>query len=116
MKNLFDRPTKAELIDVLHYFIFEQIDFERLEELDVFKVRIALNILKIVKRQINNENKITKKLNDLSLNLFGEEVSSKQKLIEKIKNESFTKDSIEKFLFELSKKKVSIDNPSYLKN
>ena len=116
MKNLFDRPTKAELIDVLHYFIFEQIDFEKLEELDVFKVRIALNILKIVKRQINDENKISKKLNNLSLSLFGEEISSKQKLIENIKNENFSKDSLEEFLFEISKEKVSIDNPSYLKN
>ena len=67
-------------------------------------------------RQINDENKISKKLNDLSLSLFGEEISSKQKLIEKIKNENFSKDSLEEFLFELSKEKVSIDNPSYLKN
>ena len=116
MKNFFDRPTKAELFDVLHYFIFEEIDFKELEELDIFKVRIALNILKILKRQISNEKKISKKLNTLSQNLFGEEISSKQNLIEKIKKEDFNKDSIEEFLFELSKEKLSIDNPSYLKD
>ena len=49
------------------------------------------------------------------ISLFGEEISSKQKLIENIKNENFSKDSLEKFLFELSKEKVFIDNPSYLK-
>ena len=116
MKNFFDRPTKAELFDVLHYFIFEEIDFKELEELDIFKVRIALNILKILKRQISDESKISEKLRALSKNLFDEEISSKQNLIEKIKKEDFNKDSIEEFLFELSCEKLSIDNPSYLKD
>ena len=116
MKNFFDRPTKAELIDVLHYFIFEEIDFKKLEELDIFKVRIALNIIKILKRQVSNENRISEKLNVLSQSLFGEEISSRQNLIKKIKKEDFNKDSIEEFLFELSREKLSIDNPSYLKD
>ena len=60
--------------------------------------------------------KISEKLRALSKNLFGEEISSKQNLIEKIKKEDFNKDSIEEFLFELSCEKLSIDNPSYLKD
>tara|TARA_B100000886_G_scaffold97940_1_gene64970 strand:- start:49 stop:399 length:351 start_codon:yes stop_codon:yes gene_type:complete len=116
LKNFFDRPTKAELIDVLHYFIFEEIDFKKPEELDIFKVRIALNVLKILKRQVSNENKISEKLNALSQNLLGEEISSKQNLIKKIKKEDFNKDSIEEFLFELAREKLSIDNPSYIKD
>ena len=44
MKNLFDRPTKKELINALHYFFLEEIDLNDLKETSNFKLRIALNV------------------------------------------------------------------------
>ena len=94
MKNLFDRPTKKELINALHYFFLEEIDLNDLKETSNFKLRIALNVFKILRREINNE----------------EELS----MI--IKDESYDGSLMETFLFELASEKLKIDNPTYLKD
>ena len=116
MKVFFDRPTKKELMDVLHHFFLNEIDCENLQEINIFKLRIALNIFKILKREIRYEKELIKKLEDLSLKLFKQKIPSKNDLTKIIKNESFESVPMEEFLFELAKEKLLIDNPAYLKD
>tara|TARA_Y200000002_G_scaffold369024_1_gene362732 strand:+ start:357 stop:707 length:351 start_codon:yes stop_codon:yes gene_type:complete len=116
LKVFFDRPTKKELMDVLHHFFLNEIDYENLQEINIFKLRIALNIFKILKREIRYEKELIKKLEDLSLKLFKQKIPSKNDLTKIIKNESFESVPMEDFLFELAKEKLLIDNPAYLKD
>ena len=46
---------KKELMSVLHHFFLNEIDYENLQEINIFKLRIALNIFKILKREIRYE-------------------------------------------------------------
>ena len=62
MKVFFDRPTKKELMNVLHHFFLNEIDYENLQEINIFKLRIALNIFKILKREIMYEKELIKDL------------------------------------------------------
>ena len=116
MKVFFDRPTKEELIDVLHYFFLNETDYKSLQEINIFKLRIALNIFKILKREIRQEEKLIKKLEDLSLKLFEQKISSKNELTKMIKNQNFDPATMEDFLLRLAKEKLLIDNPSYLED
>ena len=81
MKVFFDRPSKEELMEVLHYYFLNEIDYKNLQEISTFKLRIALNIFKIIKREIRNEKELIKKLDDLSLKLFEQKISSKNELV-----------------------------------
>ena len=114
MKVFFDRQSKEELMEVLHYYFLNEIDYKNLQEISTFKLRIALNIFKIIKREIRNEKELIKKLDDLSLKLFEQKISSKNELTKMIKNENFDTATMEDFLLRLAKEKLLIDNPSYL--
>ena len=116
MKVFFDRPTKEELIDVLHYFFLNETDYKSLQEINIFKLRIALNIFKILKREIRQEEKLIKKVEDLSLELFNKKISSKNDLTKMIKNKELDRARVEDFLFQLAKEKLLIDNPAYLED
>ena len=116
MKNLFDRPTKKELIDALHYFFLEEIDIDNLKEISNFKLKIALNVFKILRREIDNEEELIRQFEELSFKLLKKKIYSKEELSMIIKDESYDGSLIETFLFELAREKLKIDNPSYLKD
>ena len=116
MKNLFDRPTKKELINALHYFFLEEIDLNDLKETSNFKLRIALNVFKILRREINNEEELIRKFEELSLKLLKKKIYSKEELSMIIKDESYDDSLMETFLFELASEKLKVDNPTYLKD
>lgn len=116
MKNLFDRPTKKELFDALHYFFLEEIDLNDYKETSNFKLRIALNVFKILRREINNEEELIRKFEDLGFKLFKKKIYSKKELSMIIEDESYDDSLMETFLFELAREKLKIDNPSYLKD
>ena len=116
MKNLFDGPTKKELINALHYFFLEEIDLNDLKETSNFKLRIALNVFKILRREINNEEELIRKFEELSLKLLKKKIYSKEELSMIIKDESYDGSLMETFLFELASEKLKIDNPTYLKD
>ena len=52
LKVFFDRPSKEELMEVLHYYFLNEIDYKNLQEISTFKLRIALNIFKIIKEKL----------------------------------------------------------------
>ena len=106
MKNLFDRPTKKELIDALHYFFLEEIDIDNLKEISNFKLKIALNVFKILRREIDNEEELIRQFEELSFKLLKKKIYSKEELSMIIKDESYDGSLIETFLFELAREKL----------
>ena len=91
-------------MEVLHYYFLNEIDYKNLQEISTFKLRIALNIFKIIKREIRNEKELIKKLEDLSLKLFEQKISSKNELTKMIKMKTLTQPQWKIFYFDLLRK------------
>ena len=72
-------------------------------------------MFKILRREINNEEELIRKFEELSLKLFKKNIFKKE-LSMIIKDESYDGSLMEIFLFELASEKLKIDNPTYLKD
>ena len=80
-----------------------------------FKFQIVLNILNIVKREVETGEEINEKFSELGSNLIGENEFTIEKLSQKIRDKEFDhedKDLVD-FLYDLTEEKIKIDNPKY---
>ncbi len=112
---IFDRPTSTELVEVVSEFLEIEIKNQLPNHL-AFKTQIAINVLNIVKRELTNEEVLTKESKTILLNLFKDsEEASIEKLAIQIQEGKFKLDSAElkEALIEITKKKISVDNPGY---
>ena len=66
---IFDRPTNAELVEVVSEFLEKEIKINLPDHL-AFKTQIAINVLNIVKREQQNEKILSKESKEILLNLF----------------------------------------------
>ena len=66
---IFDRPTSAELVEVVSEFLEKETKSQLPNHL-AFKTQIAINVLNIVKRELTNEEVLTKESTKILMNLF----------------------------------------------
>jgi len=113
--SVFDRPTSAELLEAVIDFINTEIKSDSYPANKKFKFQIVLNILKIVKREVETGKKINEKFAELGSKLIGEENFSIENLSKKIRRKEidYGDQSLIDFLYELSEEKIKIDNPKY---
>ena len=114
--SVFDRPTPKELLNAVQDFINEEINSNDYSKDKRFKFMIALNVLRIVKREANLGKKINKEFLNKGLKLLKEKDFSIKKVSEKIRNSELSVEdqSLIDFLYDLTKEKIKIDNPKYL--
>ena len=115
--TLFDRPTVLELLDAVIDFINAESKSEDYPVNRRFKLQIVSNVLNIVKREIDLGKQINEDFSKLGAELINEKEFSVGKLAEKIRNNEIDishKNFID-FLYELTEKKIDIDNPKYKK-
>ena len=113
--SVFDRPTSKELLEAVIDFIDAEIKSDSYPANKKFKFQIVLNVLNIVKREVETGEEINKKFSELGSNLFGENEFTIEKLSQKIRDKEFDhedKDLVD-FLYNLSEEKIKIDNPKY---
>ena len=113
--SIFDRPTSKELLEAVIDFIDAEIKSDSYPANKKFKFQIVLNVLNIVKREVETGEEINKKFSELGSNLFGEKEFTIEKLSQKIRDKEFDhedKDLID-FLYDLTEEKIKIDNPKY---
>ena len=113
--NVFDRPTSKELLEAVIDFIDAEIKSDSYPANKKFKFQIVLNILNIVKREVETGEEINEKFSELGSNLIGENEFTIEKLSQKIRDKEFDhedKDLID-FLYDLTEEKIKIDNPKY---
>ena len=113
--SVFDRPTSAELLEAVIDFINTEIKSDSYPANKKFKFQIVLNVLNIVKREVETGKEVNDKLTKLGSKLFSEEKFSIEKLSEKIRNKEldYENQSLIDFLYELTEEKIKIDNPKY---
>tara|TARA_A100001234_G_scaffold189464_1_gene175092 strand:- start:2091 stop:2435 length:345 start_codon:yes stop_codon:yes gene_type:complete len=112
--SVFDRPTSRELLEAVIDFIKAEIKADSHHANKKFKFQIVLNILYIVKREVETGEAINEKFTELGSSLIGEDFTI-EKLSQKIRNKEFNledKDLID-FLYDLSEQKIRVDNPKY---
>ena len=113
--SVFDRPTSKELLEAVIDFIDAEIKSDSYPANKKFKFQIVLNVLNIVKREVETGEEINKKFSELGSNLIGENEFTIEKLSQKIRDKEFDhedKDLID-FLYDLTEEKIKIDNPKY---
>lgn len=113
--SVFDRPTSKELLEAVIDFIDAEIKSDSYPANKKFKFQIVLNVLNIVKREVETGEEINKKFSELGSNLFGENEFTIEKLSQKIRDKEFDhedKDLVD-FLYDLTEEKIKIDNPKY---
>ena len=113
--SVFDRPTSKELLEAVIDFIDAEIKSDSYPANKKFKFQIVLNILNIVKREVETGEEINEKFSELGSKLIGEAGFSIEKLSKKIRNKDFDhedKDLVD-FLYDLTEEKIKIDNPKY---
>ena len=113
--SVFDRPTSVELLEAVIDFINTEIKSDSYPTNKKFKFQIVLNVLNIVKREVETGEEINKKFSELGSNLFGENEFTIEKLSQKIRDKEFDhedKDLVD-FLYNLTEEKIKIDNPKY---
>ena len=113
--SVFDRPTSKELLQAVIDFIDAEIKSDSYPANKKFKFQIVLNVLNIVKREVETGEEINKKFSELGSNLFGENEFTIEKLSQKIRDKEFDhedKDLVD-FLYDLTEEKIKIDNPKY---
>ena len=113
--SVFDRPTSKELLEAVIDFIDAEIKSDSYPANKKFKFQIVLNVLNIVKREVETGEEINKKFSELGSNLFGENEFTIEKLSQKIRDKEFDhedKDIVD-FLYNLTEEKIKIDNPKY---
>ena len=112
---IFDRPTSAELVEAVSEFLSKEIKNNLPAHL-AFKTQIAINVLNIVRREQENEELLTKESKEILLNLLinPEEANIKQ-LAEQIAAGKLELEDkkLQQALIEITKKKISVDNPKY---
>ena len=112
---IFDRPTSAELVEAVSEFLEKEIKTTLPNHL-AFKTQIAINVLNIVKREQENKELLTKESKEILLTLLSnqEEVNINQ-LAEQIASGKLDLEDkkLQKALVEITKKKISVDNPKY---
>ncbi len=114
---IFDRPTSAELVEVVSEFLEKKIKGNLPDHL-AFKTQIAINVLNIVKRELQNEEVLTKESREILLTLFKDSDSDKaniEELAKQIKTGELKLENkeLQEALIEITKKKISVDNPKY---
>ncbi|HIB75641.1 MAG: DUF6285 domain-containing protein [SAR86 cluster bacterium] len=112
---IFDRPTSVELVEAVSEFLLKEIKTNLPAHL-AFKTQIAINVLNIVRREQENKELLTKESKEILLNLLSnpQEANIKE-LAEQIaagKLELENKE-LQKALIDITKKKISVDNPKY---
>ena len=113
--SVFDRPTSKELLEAVIDFIDAEIKSDSYPANKKFKFQIVLNVLNIVKREVETGEEINEKFSELGSNLFGENEFTIEKLSQKIRDKEFDhedKDLVD-FLYNLTEEKIKIDNPKY---
>ena len=113
--SVFDRPTSKELLEAVIDFIDGEIKSDSYLANKKFKFQIVLNVLNIVKREVETGEEINDKFSELGSNLIGENGFTIEKLSQKIRNKEFDhedKDLVD-FLYNLTEEKIKIDNPKY---
>ena len=113
--SVFDRPTSKELLEAVIDFIDAEIKSDSYPANKKFKFQIVLNVLNIVKREVETGEEINKKFSELGSNLIGENEFTIEKLSQKIRDKEFDhedKDLVD-FLYNLTEEKIKIDNPKY---
>ena len=113
--SIFDRPTSAELLEAVIDFINTEIKSDSYPANKKFKFQIVLNVLNIVKREIETGKEINEKFAKLGSKLIGENGFNIEKLSQKIRDKEFDLDDKEliDFLYNLTEEKIKIDNPKY---
>ena len=114
---IFDRPTSTELVEVVSEFLEKKIKSNLPDHL-AFKTQIAINVLNIVKRELQNEEVLTKESREILLTLFKDSDSDKaniEELAKQIKTGELKLENkeLQEALIEITKKKISVDNPKY---
>jgi len=112
---IFDRPTSVELVEVVSEFLEKEIKINLPDHL-AFKTQIAINVLNIVKREQQNEEILSKESKEILLNLFKDPNKANIKeLAKQIEAGELKLDNkeLQEALIEITKKKISIDNPKY---
>ena len=113
--SVFDRPTSKELLEAVIDFIDAEIKSDSYPANKKFKFQIVLNVLNIVKREVETGEEINKKFSELGSNLIGENEFTIEKLSQKIRDKELDhedKDLVD-FLHNLTEEKIKIDNPKY---
>ena len=70
--SVFDRPTSKELLEAVIDFIDAEIKSDSYPANKKFKFQIVLNVLNIVKREVETGEEINEKFYELGSNLIGE--------------------------------------------
>ena len=112
---IFDRPTNAELVEVVSEFLENEIKINLPDHL-AFKTQIAINVLNIVKREQQNEKILSKESKKILLNLFKDPNKANiRELAKQIEMGELKLDDkeLQEVLIEITKKKISVDNPKY---
>ena len=112
---IFDRPSNIELITAVIDFLNSDIKEELPPHL-VFKLRIVINVLQIVQREIDLGENLSKEAEELIKEVI--ESTQEPSLVElansiKEGNVELDKESLKKALIEITKSKISVDNPRY---
>ena len=113
--SVFDRPTSKELLEAVIDFIDAEIKSDSYPANKKFKFQIVLNVLNIVKREVETGEEINKKFSELGSKLIGKKEFTIEKLSQKIRDKGFDhedKDLVD-FLYNLTEEKIKIDNPKY---
>ena len=113
--SVFDRPTSKELLEAVIDFIDAEIKSDSYPANKKFKFQIVLNVLNIVKREVETGEEINEKFSEIGSSLIGENEFTIEKLSQKIRDKEFDhedKDLID-FLYDLTEEKIKIDNPKY---
>ena len=116
--TIFDRPSSSELLKAVIDFVDAETRSDDYPANKRFKLQIVSNVLNIVKREID----LGKKINDdfilLGAKLIKDKDFSISKLADKIKNNEIdvSDQNFIDFLYDLTEKKIDIDNPKYKKN
>ena len=113
--SVFDRPTSKELLEAVIDFIDAEIKSDSYPANKKFKFQIVLNVLNIVKREVETGEEINDKFSELGSNLIGKNEFTIEKLSQKIRDKEFDhedKDLVD-FLYNLTEEKIKIDNPKY---
>ena len=112
---IFDRPTSVELVEVVSEFLEKEIKINLPDHL-AFKTQIAINVLNIVKREQQNEEILSKESKEILLNLFKDPNKANiRELAKQIETAELKLDDkeLQEALIEITKKKISVDNPKY---
>ena len=113
--SVFDRPTSKELLEVVIDFVDAEIKSDSYPANKKFKLQIVLNVLNIVRREVETGEEINEKFFELGSNLIGENEFTIEKLSQKIRDKEVDhedKDLLD-FLYDLTEEKIKIDNPRY---